>query len=83
MQDDSMGLSSKIQKTRKILRENEDFGKAKETDIVRDLIYILQGVNGNYIKYSFTDDSYVIQLSVRRSTGNGVRATRKYCIFNK
>jgi hypothetical protein len=72
MQEESFGLSSKIQKTRKILRENEDFGKAKETDIVRDLIYILQGVNGNYIKYSFTDDSYNIQLSVSSLPGNGV-----------
>ena len=62
--DDTISLNNKQIKMRKILKENEDFGKAKESDIIRDLVYVLQGINGTYIKYSFTDDCYNVQLSV-------------------
>ena len=63
-EQDTITLNGKLVKLKKILKENEDFGKAKESDIIRDLIFILQGVNGKYIKFSFIDNSYCIQPSV-------------------
>ena len=42
----------------------------KESDIVRDLLYIFQGIQGTFIQYSSTDDAFNLRsnLVVSNST---------------
>ena len=42
----------------------------KEQDIVRDLLYVFQGIEGKLIQYSFAEDAFILQhqLSVTPST---------------
>lgn len=32
----------------------------KEADIVRDLLYVFQGIEGKLIQYSFAEDAFIL-----------------------
>ena len=38
-----------------------------ETDIIRDILFSFQGIDGNYISYSKHEDAYVIKPTVSLS----------------
>ena len=40
------------------------FGNVAEEDLLRDLLFVFQGIDGKYISYSILDDTYSISASV-------------------
>lgn len=38
--------------------------KVTEQDIVRDLLFVFQGIEGRLIQYSFAEDAYILQPSL-------------------
>ena len=36
----------------------------KESDIVRDLLYVFQGIEGKLIQFSFAEDAFILQHSL-------------------
>jgi len=38
--------------------------QVREQDIVRDLLYVFQGIEGKLIQYSFAEDAFVLQHSL-------------------
>lgn len=40
------------------------FGNVSEEDVLRDLLFVFQGIDGKYISYSILDDTYSVSASV-------------------
>ena len=38
--------------------------QVRESDIVRDLLYVFQGIEGKLIHYSFAEDAFILQHSL-------------------
>jgi len=47
------------------------FGNVSEDDVLRDLLYVFQGIDGKFISYSILDDTYTVSSSV--SVGESAR----------
>ena len=41
------------------------FGSISEKEILRDLLFAFQGIDGKYVSYSILDDSYTVSASAR------------------
>jgi hypothetical protein len=45
----------------KNMRYNASSGDISEEGLVRDLLFVFQGIQGQYIQYSLLEDAYVLQ----------------------
>ena len=43
-----------------------------EADLVRDIVYVLQGIDGKYVKFDAASDMYKVDSKVSLSTRQGV-----------
>lgn len=43
-----------------IMGQNAPDEKVTEQDIVRDLLFVFQGIEGRLIQYSFAEDAYIL-----------------------
>lgn len=58
------------------LKNHFILAKASESQLVRDLIYVIQGINGEFIKYEKSSDSYKIDPNFDISRSNMILAYR-------
>ena len=47
--------------------KNIKFGELTEEAIVRDLLYVFQGIDGQHIRYSQMEDAFVLALNTNLS----------------
>ena len=58
------GIGGSIQTIEKIANKGNDNINLSESDLIRDVLYVLQGIDGLYIGFNRSEDGFVLKSSV-------------------
>jgi len=56
-----MQSNTRIEKIHQITNKGNSLIDLKESDLIQDIIYVFQGIDGHNISHSALDDSYMVK----------------------